>query len=69
MLTWLKSLFGNPKIIIRVAVDSLDALVPTLTYEIKKIEDQFNAKTAAEKSQWIIDKVQEFLRKQFRLDV
>lgn len=68
MFEFLKNLFKSPKALIGVAVDSLDLLVPTLAHEIEKIQNVFDQLTALEKAQWLIDKVQEFLRNRFHLN-
>ncbi len=68
MWNWITSLFKNPKAIISAAVDALDLAAPFLAQEIDKIGKTFLELTSQEKAQWIIDKVQEFLRKKFSLD-
>lgn len=68
ILEWLKSIFKNPKALIKIAVDSLDLLVPEMARRIETIKQTFNAMDSTEKSQWVIDEVQAFLRKQFKLD-
>lgn len=67
MLNWLKAMF-NPKAILKQAIDALDLAVPFLATEIDKIENRFKDMNPINKAQWIVDKVQEFLRKQFKLD-
>jgi len=66
MIEWLKNLF-NPKKIIGTAVDSLDLAVPFLSVEIDKLKGKFATMTSLEQAQLMVDKVQEFLRKQFKL--
>lgn len=68
MLDWLKNIFKSPKTFIKLAVDSLDLLVPTLANEIEKIKGTFAQLNSTEKAQWVVDKVQEYLRKRFNLD-
>lgn len=67
MLDWIKNIFKSPKAIIRLAVDSLDYLVVPMAHEIEKIRKQFNEKTPMEQAQWAIDRVQEYLIKQWKL--
>lgn len=68
MFDWLKNLFKNPKTFIKLAVDSLDFAVPFLATEIDKIEQKFNQMNSTQKAQMVIDKVQDYLRKQWKLD-
>lgn len=65
MLTWIKNLFSNSKTFIKMAVDSLDLAVPYLAAEIDKSD--FSKMTSTEKAQLVVDKVQDFLRKQFKI--
>lgn len=64
MLDFLKRLF-NPKMLLAQAIGSLDLLVPLLAKEIEAGKEKINALNSMEKSQWLVDKVQEFLRKKF----
>ena len=68
MLTWLKSLIPTPKKVIGQAVDALDLLVPLMASEIEKIKQKFNEMDSRAKAQWVVDKVQDYLRKQWKLD-
>lgn len=69
MLNWLKSLFGNPKLLIKMAVDALDSFVDTLAGELDKVKTQgFLSWTSKVQAQWIIDWVQSTLYKLFKLD-
>lgn len=68
MFSWLKSFFTSPKKFIKLAVDSLDMFVPYLSIEIDKIKEKFNKMSSQEQSQWLIDQVQAFLTRQFKLD-
>lgn len=68
MLDWLKNLFKNPKSFIKLAVESLDFAVPFLASEIEKIDGRFAQMNPSQKAQLVIDKVQEYLRKQFKLE-
>lgn len=65
MISWIKNIFKSPKDIIALAIDYLDGFVPVIGIEIEKIQDKFNALTAQEKAQWLVDQVQAFLRRRF----
>lgn len=67
MFDWLKGLF-SPKRLIKIAVDSLDSAVPFIAKEIEKIKERFNAMDSTVKAQYVVDWVQQFLRKTFKLD-
>lgn len=69
ILEWLKGLFKSPKSFIKVIVDSLDLAVPYMAAEIEKVKVKFNDMNSVEKSQLVVDKIQEYLRKTFKLDV
>lgn len=58
LIVWLKTKG------IKSAIDSLDMAKPYLATEIKKVEGNIG-ETPEAKANWIIDKTQEFLRKQF----
>lgn len=68
MWTWLKSIFKDPKGIIRMVVDALDLAVPLLAIQIDEIKDKFNKMTSTEQAQFAIDWVQGHLRKLFKLE-
>lgn len=67
MIDWLKGIF-NPKRLIKLAIDSLDLAVPYIAKEIEKIKEKFNAMDSTVKSQYVVDWVQQFLRKKFHID-
>lgn len=68
MLSWIKGLFKNPKSFIKLAVDSLDFAVPFMASEIEKIEAKFNQMNSSQKAQVVVDKIQDYLRKQWKLN-
>lgn len=69
MFAWLKKLIPNPKALLASAIDALDLLVPLMATEMDKIKEQFNAMNSLEKSQWVVDKVQDYLRARFGINV
>lgn len=68
MMDFLKRLF-NPKELfkkaIASAIESLDLLVPLLAKELEEAKERINSLNSHEKAQYVIDKVQDFLRKKF----
>lgn len=69
MLNWLKNLFTGSKTFIKLAVDSLDLAAPFLASEIDKLKGKFDEMTSLDQAQMVIDKIQEYLRKTFKLDL
>lgn len=61
MLDWLKSVF-NPKRWARIAIDSMDYLVPVLSNEIEKYKAEFNSLDSTQKAQWFVDQAQAWLK-------
>lgn len=68
MFTWLKSLFSQPKAIVKMAVDALDFAVPLLAKQIEQARERFLKMTSTEQAQFAIDWVQDHLRKIFKID-
>lgn len=68
MFSWLKSLFANPKAIIKIAIDALDMAAPLLARQIDQVKDKFNKMTSLEQAQFAIDWIQEHLRALFKID-
>ena len=68
MLSWIKNIFKNPKAIFSGVIDSLDFLVPTLSDKIVDIESKFAQMTPNQKAQWVVDEVQAWLRKRFKIN-
>ncbi len=66
ILEYLKGLL-SPKAILLQAINALDLLVPLLANEMNKAKDKFNDLNTMEKSQWLIDRVQSFLKQKFNL--
>ncbi len=66
MFAWLKNLF-NPKNLLKQAIDSLDFAAPFLAAEIDK-HPEFMALSSIKKAELVIDKVQELLSGQFKID-
>ena len=67
MINWFKNIFKNPLDLVRRAIDSLDYLAPELAAQMEKAKAEFNKKTPLEQAQWMIDKVQAYLKKQWKL--
>lgn len=68
MWNWFKSIIPTPKKVAAAAIDGLDLLVPLMAARMETIKQTFNAMDSTQKSQWVIDEVQAFLRKKFGLD-
>lgn len=67
ILDYIKSLF-SPKKILGQVIDSLDLLTPIVAREIDRTKEKFNALDSLAKAQWLIDKVQAFLKEKFGLE-
>ena len=67
MFNWFKLVFA-PKKVLAKAVDSMDKLVPLLAGEIEAQKEKLTKLSSTEQAQWAVDKAQEYLRKQFKLE-
>ena len=65
-LQTLKNLL-NPKALLAQAIDSLDYLVGPLAHEIEKGKKKLAEMDSEEKAQWLVDRVQAFLREKFKI--
>lgn len=48
-------------------IDSLVLLVPSLAFELDAKRDEFNRMNSIEKAQWIVDHIQDYMRKKLNL--
>jgi hypothetical protein len=67
MLSWIKSIFANPKALIAIGVNALDQAVPLLAAKLEEVRTEFLKKTSFEQAQYVIDWVQAHLRNLFKL--
>lgn len=69
MFNWIKNLFGNPKTLIKIGVDSLDSFVDNLADLIEEAKKTAGwlTWTSKQQAQWIIDRTQEYAYKLFKL--
>lgn len=66
MFEKLKALF-NPKFLVAKAIDSLDSLVPLLAHEIENAKEKLASLSSKEQAQWLVDRVQAFLKAKFHI--
>lgn len=64
MFNWFKSFFSKQHLF-SMLINDMDYLEPLLATQIDNAKASFNAMDSKAKAAWIIDQVQDFLRKRF----